>query len=273
MDRDGRATSDKSPISPLEWRVPLEWARDVDRVRCVSRLRPPDRVATLGGERSHLSRRQLERCCMSEERPRSQPIPDPQQRVDCMGTDAVLLENLHGGQEAAFEALFRRYYHRVYGMLYRLAGDEAEDLAQEVFLRLYEHPPKRRGTDLGAWLYRVATNLGYNALRARRRQQSYRDLLGRGTAGLGWGHSEPAPETWTVEAEEQRQVRAALARLKERQAALLVLRYSGLSYREIADVLRISSGSVGTLLARAERAFEGGYRQLAGRGDQLGGEE
>ena len=210
---------------------------------------------------------------MSEERPRSESIADPQQRVDCMGIDAVLLENLHAGQEAAFEALFQRYYHRVCGMLYRLAGDEAEDLAQEVFLRLYHRPPRAQGTDLGAWLYRVATNLGYNALRARRRHRSYRDLLGRATAGEGWGHSEPAPETWTLRAEEQRQVRAALARLKERQAALLVLRYSGLNYREIAEVLHVSSGSVGTLLARAERAFERVYRQLAGRRDQLGGEE
>jgi len=190
-----------------------------------------------------------------------------------MTTDAVLLASLHVGQEAAFEVLFRRYYQRIWGSLYRLVGDEAEDLVQEVFMRLYRRPPKAQGTDLGAWLYRVATNLGYNALRARRRRRGYRDLLGKVTAGAGWRRAEPEPETWAMQTEEQRQVRIGLACLHERQAALLVLRYSGLSYREIADVLGVSPASVGTLLARAERAFEGAYRRLAeGRKGSGGGE-
>ena len=190
-----------------------------------------------------------------------------------MATDAVLLENLHAGQEAAFEVLFRRYYRRIHGLLYRLAGDEAEDLAQEVFLRLYHRPPRVQGTDLGAWLYRVATNLGYNALRAGRRRRGYRKMLAEATGGVGWQRQEPQPEAWAVKAEERGQVRAALACLKKRQAALLALRYSGLSYREIAKLLRISPGSVGTLLTRAERAFEEAYRQLAERREESGGEE
>jgi len=190
-----------------------------------------------------------------------------------MGGDAALLRNLHAGETAAFEALFRRYYRRIYGLLYRLAGDEAEDLAQEVFLRLYDRPPMASGTDLGAWLHRVATNLGYNALRARSRRRSYRDLLAKVTGGTGWQHPEPGPEAQAVQTEQQRRVRAALARLKKRQAALLTLRYSGLRYREIAGVLGVAPGSVGTLLARAERAFEEAYRGCAGHQAQRGGEE
>jgi len=209
---------------------------------------------------------------MSEGPLQRRPTPDGCERADQVGTDAVLLENLQAGQEAAFELLFGRYYRRIYGLLYRLAGDEADDLAQEVFLRLYRRPPRAQGTDLGAWLYRVATNLGYNAIRARRRRRDYRDLLGETTAGAGWGSAQPEPEAWAARAEEQRRVRAALGHLKKRQAALLALRYSGLSYREVADVLGISPGSVGTLLARAERAFEVAYRRIERRA-QEGGEE
>ena len=206
---------------------------------------------------------------MSEKLSRPEPANG---QGDSMNTDVALLENLHAGQEAAFEALFRRYYARVRGVLYRLVGDEAEDLAQEVFVRLYLRPPKVADVDLGAWLYRVATNLGYNALRARRRWRDYRDLLGHRTAGAGWEQPVSDPESHAVQAEEQHLVRAALAGLKERQATLLALRYGGLSYREVAEVLGVAPGSVGALLARAERAFEKSYRQLAGQRRRSGGE-
>ncbi len=75
-------------------------------------------------------------------------------------------------EEAEFDEIFRRYYATVYGVLARITGspEEAEDLAQEVFLRLHE----RQGTlgadrNLGGWLYRVAANVGFNAVRSRRR--------------------------------------------------------------------------------------------------------
>ncbi len=165
-----------------------------------------------------------------------------------------------------FEALFRAHYRRVYGVLYRLVGDEADDLAQEVFLRLYLRPPRGSEHDLAGWLYRVA-NLGYNALRAARRREAYGAMiaglrrLGRGRddvaeAQAAWQPAEPDPQAWAEQRDEQRRVRAALAKLSRQQAALLVLRYNGLSYREIAEALGIAAGSVGTMLARAERAFE-----------------
>lgn len=201
------------------------------------------------------------------------------ERSDCdsgeqahpVSTEARMLEGLQAGHEAAFEALFRRYYGRVYGLLYRLVGIEAEDLAQEVFLRLYRRPPRAPGTDVGAWLYRVAVNLGYNALRARRRWRGYRDALGQASDGRGWQGKEPGPETLAERAEEQRVVRAALARLKPRHTQLLTLRYNGLSYREIAEVLGVAPGSVGTLLARAERAFQRVYREVSERHERSEG--
>ena len=172
-------------------------------------------------------------------------------------SDAALLAGAARGDTAAFETLFQRHYDRVYGILFRLVGErgEAEDLAQEAFLRLHAHAHRRRVSDdnVSAWLYRVATNLGYNALRDRRRRWQ-RDV-----------HLVPS-ETGDVEAEaarreERRAVRAALARLNERQAQLLILRQMEFSYAECAAIVGVAPASVGALLARAARAFREAYEQ------------
>jgi RNA polymerase sigma-70 factor, ECF subfamily len=152
-----------------------------------------------------------------------------------------------------FEHIFHQYWERIYGVLFRLTGDpdEAEDLALETFYRYWQRPPRNNGL-AGGWLYRVAVNLGYNALRSSRRRQEYEMQSGR--AAL---LAQPAPEPQAAaETSEQRAaVRGVLQRLPERQAKLLVLRHSGLSYKEIAAALKISAASVGTLLVRAEEAF------------------
>jgi RNA polymerase sigma-70 factor, ECF subfamily len=152
-----------------------------------------------------------------------------------------------------FEHIFHQYWERIYGVLFRLTGDpdEAEDLALETFYRYWQRPPRDNGLT-GGWLYRVAVNLGYNALRSSRRRQEYEMQSGR--AAL---LAQPAPEPQAAaETSEQRAaVRGVLQRLPERQAKLLVLRHSGLSYKEIAAALKISAASVGTLLVRAEEAF------------------
>jgi RNA polymerase sigma-70 factor (ECF subfamily) len=168
------------------------------------------------------------------------------------------MQRVRAGQEIAFEALFQRYYQRIHTVLHRLVGDEADDLAQEVFLRLYRQPPPLQGDELGAWLHRVALNLGYNALRHGKRQGRY-EALTQAVPTEAWQRAEPTPEAETLRQDTQRQVRWALAQLKEQESALLVLRYSEMSYREIAAILGVRESSVGTLLARAERAFERVY--------------
>ncbi len=76
--------------------------------------------------------------------------------------------------ERTFEAIFYEHYEKVYAILFRLIGDryEADDLAAETFWRLWERPPAQ-DENLAGWLYRVATRLGYNALRASRRREHY----------------------------------------------------------------------------------------------------
>jgi len=162
-------------------------------------------------------------------------------------------------EELLQEAL-EQHWARVCRTLYHLVGDwsEAEDLAIEVFLRLHHHPP-RDLERVSAWLYRVASNAGLNALRARKRRQSYETAAGQWTLQ----QQDPIdPVTELERRQDQAQVRAVLAAMRPRQAQLLFLRYLGLSYAELARVLEMAPGSVGTMLARAERAFERRYRAV-----------
>jgi RNA polymerase sigma-70 factor (ECF subfamily) len=196
---------------------------------------------------------------MSDER--SETGSEPPIRADEMSSEAILLQHTCAGDEASFEALYREHYARVVRVLHPLVGDEADDLAQEVFLRLYQRPPRAADSDLGAWLYRVATHLGYNALRGRKRWTNALDRVARLIGGADWREPEPDPEAQAIRADEARQVRRALAQLSRQQASILVLRYNGLSYREIAAAVKVAPGSVGTLLARAESSFERVFRR------------
>jgi len=95
-----------------------------------------------------------------------------------------------------------------------------------------------------------------------RRQKAYWEQLLYETDGRGWQPIELAPHQVVERTDICRRVRAVLARLKRRQAMILLLRYDGFSYREIAEIVGVVPGSVGTLLARAERAFEREARRL-----------
>ncbi len=173
-------------------------------------------------------------------------------------SDEQLLTGLRRRDETAFETLFLRYYGQVYRVLYRLTGtrEAAEDLAQETFMAFYDHPPLlAAGTSLAAWLCRVALNRGYNTLRAERRAWQ---RIERTASSV----SPDDPQTEALRAEERAHVQLALRLLPERQAKLLVLRHAGLSYAEIAEALELAPGSIGTLLARAERAFVAAYQEI-----------
>jgi RNA polymerase sigma factor (sigma-70 family) len=150
----------------------------------------------------------------------------------------------------AFEALFRREYARVVAIARRVVrdADEAEDVAQDVFISFYRRHPADAGY-APAWLYAASAHTALNHIRSRERR-GRRDALHvieRDTA------IDPATEA--ERAETQDEVRSALANLDERAASLLALRYSGLSYEEIAAALGLRRSSIGTLLARAEEAF------------------
>ncbi len=156
-------------------------------------------------------------------------------------------------ETAAFETLFFQHYTRVYAVLFRLVGDRhtAEDLSLETFLKLWQQPPSR-SDNLAGWLYRVATRLGYNALRAAKRRAHYESHAASDLRSAD--SADPADEA--ERSDDRTRVRAVLSRMPEREAQLLILRHSGLAYKEIAAALGVSPNSVGTLLTRAEKEFE-----------------
>jgi RNA polymerase sigma-70 factor (ECF subfamily) len=164
---------------------------------------------------------------------------------------------------ADFEAAFHTYWPRIHALLYRITGDsdQAEDLALEAFLRLHKQPqllhPEQ---NTSAWLHRVAANLGYNALRATRRRQKYETEAGQFDLQT---NSAPDPAREAERTAERRRVRRTLAAMKPRDAQLLLLRHSGLSYTELADTLEINPASIGKLLSRAQTEFEKRYSKEA----------
>jgi RNA polymerase sigma factor (sigma-70 family) len=158
--------------------------------------------------------------------------------------------------DALFSELFEREFPRLFRYLDRLSGepDLAADLAQEAFVRLNDrrempdHPP--------LWLITVALNLFRNVKTTRSRR---RRLFTATQVDATLADPSPDPAE-NVQAEETRaQVRRAIDRLDDRDRQLLLLRAEGYSYRDMATVLGLNENSVGTLLARAKRAFREAY--------------
>jgi RNA polymerase sigma-70 factor, ECF subfamily len=149
--------------------------------------------------------------------------------------------------------LFEEYYPSLVRMLYRRTGDRdrAEDLAQETFARAVSAPPDNPRP----WLFAVALNLvredGRRSVTRGRRLELLRTEQDRPTEG---------PDTDLERNEDVARVRAALARLNERDREALLLKAEGFGYDEIASTLGLAKGAVGTTLARARRRLVEAYR-------------
>lgn len=161
-----------------------------------------------------------------------------------------LLAKARGGNLFAFEEIVRRYQRRVYGVALRVVRrhDVADDVAQETFLRAHQ---ALQSFDLerpfGPWICRIAANLAVNHVRSPRAREE----------GLPEGHAEtPAAAQSPLEGVLDQEARAvldrALATLPSEQRAVFVLRvYEEQSYKEIAEALGLSPGTVMSRLSRA----------------------
>ena len=154
-----------------------------------------------------------------------------------------------------FETTFDELHPGLFRYCHRLTGDPdvADDVAQEAFVRLYDHGVEGDEHGIRAWLFRTATHL----VRDRYRVDENRRRL------LEANPVQPAaferPDRGVQREEAVARVRAALDGLNERERSMLLARYEGFSYREIAEAFDVAPGSVGTLLARAERRFVSVY--------------
>jgi RNA polymerase sigma-70 factor (ECF subfamily) len=165
--------------------------------------------------------------------------------------EASLVARLRTGDRHAFEELVIAYQHRVFGVALRMLGNraEAEEIAQETFLRAHRALPEFRGeARLYTWLYGIASRLCLNRLASADR----RLVRGDDEALTAAASDEPSAAAVLERAEIDAAVREAVASLPEERRIVVVLRdLEGLSYEEIGEVLALEPGTVRSRLHRA----------------------
>src|SRR5882757_7111349 len=178
-------------------------------------------------------------------------------------TDVQLMLDVKGGDEQSFELLLQRYRTPLVNFLYRMVKnrEQAEDLAQEVFIRVYrareEYVPTAKFT---TWLFRIATNLALNSLRDHRHQKLEMSIDAPLTTDAGDGDEKsmdvaekhPNIEQHLIEETRKKMIRHAVDKLPEKQrAAVLLHKYQELDYGEISKILQCSESALKSLLFRA----------------------
>ena len=187
-------------------------------------------------------------------------------------SDDELVEEARRGSQQAFGQLVERHQGFVYSLCYTLVGHqmEAEDLAQESFVKLYRSLGGfRRGAALRPWLRKITTNVCVDALRKRRGATlPIEDVLGSADEPSARS-SDELPEEAALARESRRDVRGLLLSLPVDYRAVLALRYlEDLSYQEIAEALAVPVSTVETRLFRARRALARALGPPAGERDE-----
>ena len=178
------------------------------------------------------------------------------------GDDAALVARAQGGDGAAFDLLVRRHQQIVFAVALRMLGDrdEAEDVAQDVFVRAYRAIGSfRREAKLSTWLVSIAMNLCRNRRRwwARRKRVIVASLdepveTEKGAVEHAVADPAPGPRHQAESAERERHIMAALLQLSEVDRTMIVLRdLQGHSYEEIAEIAGCQLGTVKSRLSRA----------------------
>lgn len=178
-------------------------------------------------------------------------------------------------RDEALDALLGKYRNLVMHFLYRMVHEPAlaEDLSQEVFLRVYRaRKSYRPSARFSTWLYRIATNVALNALRDGRMRRTRETPLGVGTAEtavpqvpLEIADREATAEQALLETERRDEIRRAVEALPEKQRlAVLLHKYQELDYEEIAEVLDCSESALKSLLFRAYETLRVKLRPLLG---------
>ena len=162
--------------------------------------------------------------------------------------DAALIERLRKGEARALDELYRRHREAAYGIAYRLVGsrEDALDVVQEAFIHVMRGIQTFRGqSSFRTWLYRIVTHasLDYRRWRSLRTTESLDGETAVDPAAMGPSQRTPAEEA--AERDLRQAIDKALTNISERNRAALVLyAMEGMSYKEIADVLGISVGTV-----------------------------
>lgn len=182
--------------------------------------------------------------------------------------DLALMARIKAGDVAAFEVLIEAHQHRVIGTIAKMLSDdaEAEDIAQQVFVRVWKSAPRYEPTaKFTTWLFKITRNLVFNELRRRKRhptssleQTSESDDRPMQTID----QSAKAPDSTLLDAEMQSAIQCAIDALPEAQRMAVILRrYNDAPYEEIAEVLELTVPAVKSLLFRARTELRKKLRQ------------
>jgi RNA polymerase sigma-70 factor (ECF subfamily) len=187
-------------------------------------------------------------------------IAEPQNAAADPASDAAIMLRVAAGDEAGFNYLVGKYHRTMIHFLFRMVRNQAvaEELAQEVFLRVYRSRESYRAeAKFTTWLYRIATNLAVNHARdtkhERAAQNVYLDAPDEETGTTPEvADDQPSVEQRMVRDERMAAIRKHVMALPERQRmAVLMHKYQGLDYRQIGDVLKLSESATKSLLFRA----------------------
>jgi len=180
--------------------------------------------------------------------------------------DATIMLELRAGNMAGFDYLIQKYRKPIVHFMYRMVRNQAvaEELAQEVFLRVYRSRETYRAeARFSTWLYRIATNLGVNHARDTRHERSastvYLDEVDSETGTTpDLADATPGAETNLLRRERLEAIRQHVLALPERQRmAVLMHKYDGMDYKQIGDVLKLSESATKSLLFRAYQTLRG----------------
>ncbi len=180
--------------------------------------------------------------------------------MDSIDADAALMVAFQKGDSEAFDQIIDKYHKPIVNFIYKIVNNsaEAEELAQEVFLRIYRarhtYEPKAR---FAAWIYRIATNLSYRESDRKRRMRfwHHRDNSLADPAAAEEVFHDPVPdaESRLISAELGQAVRRAIGSLPRNEKVALVLRrYQDLSYKEIAEIMHCTEAAVKTYIHRGK---------------------
>jgi len=175
-------------------------------------------------------------------------------------SDAAIMLRVAAGDEAGFNYLVAKYHRPMIHFLYRMVHNQAvaEELAQEVFLRVYRARDSYRAeARFTTWLYRIATNLAVNHARDTRHERTaqtiYLDAPDEETGTTpDLADDDPSVEQRMLRDERMAAIRSHVMALPERQRmAVLMHKYQGMDYRQIGEVLKLSESATKSLLFRA----------------------
>lgn len=189
--------------------------------------------------------------------PQDEPEPESSLAESDEASDVTLMLRVRDGDLEAFETLVTRHQHSVVGTAAKMLGGaaDAEDIAQQVFVRVWKHAARYQpSAKFTTWLMTITRNLVFNELRRRRRSQQVSMDSDEGDTIRHQFVDEQAvaPSEEILDSELKEAIDAAIASLPETQRLAIVLRrYEGMPYEEIAEVLKTSVPAVKSILFRA----------------------